>query len=160
MRIRRVLMALLAATFTVTALLASGSAASASGSKLSEQEAASALDAAGIGWLSSGNCVERSNPHCTSYDQINSGTVSGVIALRRASGCPIVISGGTEVGHAPGQKSHYAGYKVDISHDGCVDDYVTGTFTSQAPTFGTAQYVSARGNIYTDEGNHWDVLFQ
>jgi hypothetical protein len=156
MRIRR---ALLVAVLTTTAVLASGSDAFASGGKLTEGEASSALDAAGIGWLSSGNCVERSNPHCTSYEQINSGTVDGVLVLQQASGCSIVISGGTEAGHAPGAKSHSAGYKVDISHDDCIDDYITSAFRSQPPTFGTAQYVSARGNVYTDEGNHWDVLF-
>jgi hypothetical protein len=153
-------LALLAATLTTAAVLSSGSVAFASGSKLTEQEATSVLDAAGIGRLSSGNCGERGNPHCTSYEQINSGTVDGVLALQQASSCSIVISGGTEVGHAPGAKSHSAGYKVDISHDDCIDDYITSTFSSQSPTFGTAQYVSARGNVYTDEGNHWDVLFQ
>ena len=41
----------------------------------------------------------RSNPTCTSYSGILSGTVDGVITLKNASGVSsLVITGGTEVG--------------------------------------------------------------
>jgi hypothetical protein len=42
------------------------------------------------------------NPKCTSYEGILSGTVDSVITLKKASGCDLVITGGTEVGHAGG----------------------------------------------------------
>src|SRR6185312_7893157 len=68
--------------------------------KLTQSQAASQFRAAGVTWSSSGNCTTRSNPTCTSFEQINQSTVSGVITLKHASGCAINITGGTEVGHA------------------------------------------------------------
>ena len=45
----------------------------------------------------------RSNPTCTSYDGILSGTVDGVITLKNASGVSsLIITGGTEVGPRQG----------------------------------------------------------
>jgi hypothetical protein len=44
-----------------------------------------------------------------SLDGIRSGTVDGIITLKRASGASITITGGTEAGHAPGTLSHANG---------------------------------------------------
>jgi hypothetical protein len=128
--------------------------------KLSQSQAASQLRAAGITWSSSGNCTTRSNPTCTSFDQINASTVDGVITLKRASGCAINITGGTEVGHASGTYSHYNGYKVDISHNSCIDNYVHNSFSYIGLRGdGYPQWKSAAGNLYCDEGNHWDITY-
>jgi hypothetical protein len=128
--------------------------------KLSQSQAASQLRAAGITWSSSGNCTTRSNPTCTSFDQINASTVDGVITLKRASGCAINITGGTEVGHASGTYSHYNGYKVDISHNNCIDNYVHNSFSYIGLRGdGYPQWKSAAGNLYCDEGNHWDITY-
>jgi hypothetical protein len=128
--------------------------------KLSQSSAASQLSAAGITWSSSGNCTTRSNAHCTSFDQINSSTVSGVVTLRHASGCAINITGGTEVGHASGTYSHYNGYKVDIAHNSCIDAYVHNSFSYIGLRGdGYPQWKSAAGNLYCDEGNHWDITY-
>jgi len=40
-------------------------------------------------------------------------------------------TGGTETGHASGTCSNYNSYKVDITHDTCVDGAATGTSTTQ-----------------------------
>jgi hypothetical protein len=128
--------------------------------KLSQSQAASQLSAAGITWSSSGNCTTRSNAHCTSFDQINSSTVTGVVTLRHASGCAINITGGTEVGHASGTYSHYNGYKVDIAHNTCIDNYVHNSFSYIGLRGdGYPQWKSAAGNLYCDEGNHWDITY-
>ncbi|AHH95146.1 hypothetical protein [Kutzneria albida] len=128
--------------------------------KLSQSQAASQLSAAGVTWSSSGGCTTRSNPHCTSFDQINSSTVSGVVTLKRASGCAINITGGTEVGHASGTYSHYNGYKVDIAHNSCIDSYVKNSFSYIGLRGdGYPQWKSSAGNLYCDEGNHWDVTY-
>jgi hypothetical protein len=127
--------------------------------KLSQSSAASQLSSAGIGWTSSGGCTTRSNPHCTSFDQINQATVSGVITLHRASGCGITITGGTEVGHASGTYSHYNGYKVDISKSTCLNNYIHNFSYIGLRGDGFPQWQSGSGNVYCDEGSHWDITY-
>lgn len=146
------------ALLTAAALALAAPAAQASGTKMTQSAAASKLSAAGITWSSSGNCTTRSNSTCTSFDQINSGTVDAMVTLKRASGCAINITGGTEVGHASGTYSHYNGYKVDLAHNSCLDGYVHNSFTYIGYRGdGYPQWQAASGNLYCDEGNHWDV---
>jgi hypothetical protein len=141
-------------------LVFTASVAQASGVKLSQSQAASQIRAAGITWSSSGGCTDRYNSHCTSFEQINSGTVNGIITLRNASGCSINITGGTETGHASGTYSHWNGYKLDISHNGCIDSYVHNSFSYIGLRGdGYPQWRSAAGNLYCDEGSHWDITY-
>lgn len=150
---------------TAVAAIAAGSIAVSTGpaaavTKLSQSQAASQLSAAGVTSSSSGGCTTRSNSHCTSYEQINQTTVSGVITLKSASGCALNITGGTEVGHASGTYSHYNGYKVDIAKTTCVTNYVKNSFTYIGLRGdGYPQWKAASGNLYCDEGNHWDVTY-
>jgi hypothetical protein len=128
--------------------------------KVSQASAESQFRAAGVTWSSSGNCSTRSNSTCTSFEQVNQSSVSGIVTLRSASGCAINVTGGTEVGHASGTYSHYNGYKIDISHSSCNDGYITGSFSRIADRGdGAAQYQAASGNIYADEGSHWDITY-
>jgi hypothetical protein len=134
--------------------------AHASGRKLTHAEATAKLRAAGITWSSSGNCSNRNNPSCTSFEQINSGTIDGIITLKRASGCAINITGGTETGHASGTYSHWNGYKVDITPNTCISNYITRNFTYIGLRGdGARMYRSAAGNIYARESSHWDILY-
>ncbi|TDU87720.1 hypothetical protein EV138_1247 [Kribbella voronezhensis] len=128
--------------------------------KMTQSQAASIFSAAGITWSSSGGCTTRSNSTCTSFEQINSTTVYGVRTLKQASGCAINITGGTEVGHASGTYSHYNGYKVDISKYTCIGNYIHNTFTRIANRGdGYPQWQSGAGNLYVDEGSHWDITY-
>jgi hypothetical protein len=146
----------LAALAALVAVSAPASAAT----KLTQAQAASQLSAAGITWSSSGNCTTLSVSTCTSFDQINQSTVTGAITLKRASGCAIHITGGTEVGHASGTYSHYNGYKIDISHNTCIDAYIHNNFTRIANRGdGYPQWQAGSGNLYCDEGSHWDITF-
>ena len=80
--------------------------------------------------------------------------------LGSASGCAINATGGTEVGHASGTYSHYNGYKIDISNYSCIGNYIKNSFTYICLRGdGAPQYRSGAGNIYADEGNHWDILY-
>ncbi len=154
--------ALLVVVGVVGALFAGAGAATAAPAvtKLTQAQAASQLSAAGVTWSSSGGCTTRSNAHCTSFDQINASTVTGVVTLKHASGCALNITGGTEVGHAAGTYSHYNGYKVDISHNSCNDNYVHNSFSYIGLRGdGYPQWKSAAGNLYCDEGNHWDITY-
>jgi hypothetical protein len=128
--------------------------------KLTQAEAASRLSAAGVTWSSSGNCTDRGNSSCTSFSQINDTTVAGVITLKQASGCAINITGGTEVGHAAGTYSHYNGYKVDVRHNSCIDGYVHSAFSRIGNRAdGYPQWQASSGNLYCDEGTHWDIVY-
>ena len=131
--------------------------------KLAQAQAASQLRAAGVAWWSSGGCTTRGNPSCTSFERINRSTVRGVIALRWASNCAITITGGTEVGHgsrARGRHSHYNGYKVDVRHNRCLDRYLHRSFRYLGLRGdGYPQWRTRSGNLYCDEGSHWDVTY-
>jgi hypothetical protein len=128
--------------------------------KLTHAQATSIFRSVGITWSSSGNCSDRNNPTCTSFSQINDSTVYGVRTLKTSSGCAINLTGGTETGHASGTYSHWNGYKVDFSKYTCVGNYIRGNFSRIANRpDGTPQWRSAAGNIYADEGNHWDVTY-
>jgi hypothetical protein len=123
--------------------------------KISHAQAISMLSASGITWSSSGGCSDRNNPTCTSFDQVNLETIQGAQTLKSSSGCGLNVTGGTEVGHADGTYSHYNGYKLDMSKNTCLNNYVLGNFTS----IGGGKWQSPAGNVYYDENNHWDITF-
>ncbi|KAM0324862.1 hypothetical protein ACHAQA_007828 [Verticillium albo-atrum] len=133
---------------------------SAQSQKLSQYEAARRLRAAGITWRSSGGCTLRTNPRCTSFQNIRATTVAGAITLKKACNCGLAITGGTEVGHATGKYSHATGYKLDFSRNAALDRYITRTFKRIANrSDGVPRYKARSGNIYANEGAHWDVVF-
>lgn len=123
--------------------------------KLTHAQATARLRSSGITWSSSGGCSNRNNPTCTSFEQVNLATIQGAQTLRSASGCALNVTGGTETGHASGTYSHWNGYKLDYSLSTCVNNYITGNFTS----IGGNKWRSGSGNIYFREGNHWDVTY-
>ena len=128
--------------------------------KISHSSAASQFRNNGITWSSSGNCSDRYNSSCTSFEQINQSTVSGAITLKKYSGCAINITAGTEVGHASGTYSHWNGYKVDIAKYSCIGNYIKTNFTYMGYISGWGyQWQSGSGNLYTDEGTHWDITY-
>jgi hypothetical protein len=123
--------------------------------KLTHAQATSRLRAAGITWSSSGNCSDRNNPTCTSFSQVNLATIQGAETLKRASGCALNVTGGTETGHASGTYSHWNGYKLDYSLYACVGNYIRNNFAY----IGGNKWRSGSGNIYFLESNHWDVTY-
>lgn len=127
---------------------------------VTQASAAAQFSAAGIGWTSSGGCTDRYTSTCTSFDGIRQATIDGAITLKRASGCGLTITGGTETGHAGGTYSHWNGYKLDFSRTACLTSWVHNTYTYIGQrSDGAAQYRAASGNVYADEGNHWDVTY-
>ncbi|KAF9261182.1 hypothetical protein L218DRAFT_505104 [Marasmius fiardii PR-910] len=128
---------------------------------LTQAEAEALLKPQGITASSSGGCITKSNPSCTSYDGIMNSTVHGVITLKKASGVSsLIITGGTEVGHADGTYSHGNGYKLDIRHSAGLDNYIHNHFTKIANrSDGFRQWKAASGNLYCDELTHWDVTY-
>ncbi|MEU8773847.1 hypothetical protein [Streptomyces sp. NPDC048606] len=149
--------ALLAPGFGV--LTAAGEAHAAG--KISHATATSMFRQSGITWSSSGNCSDRNNPNCTSFEQLNLDTAKAAQTLKSASGCALNITGGTETGHAGGTYSHWNGYKLDFGKASCLNSYIKNTFTpiGARPGDGAPQWKSGSGNVYADEGNHWDVIY-
>ncbi|MGL5910718.1 MAG: hypothetical protein ACRCZP_11995 [Phycicoccus sp.] len=142
----------------VSATTAIGFAAPASA--VSQASAEAQFRAAGITWTSSGGCTTRSNPTCTAFEGLRQTSIDGAKTLKQASGCALNITGGTEVGHAGGTYSHGNGWKLDFSPTSCLTGWVTSTYTYIGVRGdGAALYESASGNVYADEGDHWDVLF-
>ncbi|RBL86781.1 hypothetical protein DDE05_08150 [Streptomyces cavourensis] len=138
----------------------SGGGGGGGSTKLTHAQVSSMFSGAGITWTSTGNCSNRNVSTCTSFEQMRRTTAEGTVALRRASGCAILVTGGTETGHANGTYSHWNGYKVDFSPQSCISNYITRTFTRIGDRGdGAAQYKSASGNVYAREGSHWDVTF-
>ena len=154
--------ALLPLAAAAVGLVALAGPAQASGQKLSNAEALRRLHAVGISVTSTGHCSNRDNPNSTSLDGVLSGTIDGIIGLRRASGCPIVITGGTEAGHGrPGPgRTHWNGYKLDIDPNACVSNYITRHFRyTGVRGDGARMWTSPHGDVYAREGNHWDIVY-
>lgn len=147
---------ILSAVVAVTTVVATALPASA----VTQAAAESAFRAAGITWTSSGGCTNRNVSTCTSFDGLRQASVDGAVTLKRASGCGLTITGGTEVGHASGTYSHSNGYKLDFSRTSCLTSWVHNTYAYQGlRSDGAPLYKAASGNLYADEGNHWDVTF-
>lgn len=119
------------------------------------------LKEAGLRWTSSGGCTNRSVRHCTSLDSVRTGTVERMVRLKKRSGCPVTVTGGTETGHAHGRFSHGNGYKLDIGHNKCIDRYIKkNTKPAGVRSDGARLYRSPSGTVFADEGDHWDILFK
>jgi hypothetical protein len=109
---------------------------------------------------SAGTACGGTPPSCTNVGGMQSATVSQVIALANAcSGCGLVVTGGSEPGHACGTYSHGNGYKVDIRPSSGLDSLLqsltsVGTRTGDGP--GPA-YSDSCGNQYVRESDHWDI---
>ncbi|MEU3530843.1 hypothetical protein AB0E70_04515 [Streptomyces murinus] len=128
--------------------------------KISNATATQMFRDAGITWSSSGGCSDRNNSTCTSFDQLNLTTAQGAVTLKHASGCALNITGGTETGHASGTYSHWNGYKLDYGKNTCVTNYIKNNFTySGLRGDGYPMWTAASGNVYADEGTHWDALY-
>lgn len=128
---------------------------------LSHNLAAGYLKSAGLRYKSTGGCTSRQVRTCTSLASVRTNTIARVIQLKRESGCPIMVTGGTEVGHAPGRYSHGQGYKLDISKNECINRHIGRTHQMVGHRGdGSALYRSASGTIFANESDHWDIMFR
>jgi hypothetical protein len=130
--------------------------------RLPHQQAANRLKHAGLGRRSSGNCVNRHRSTCTSLDRVRLGTLWGIVDLKRRSGCAIVVTGGTETGHAHGPRSHGNGYKIDIEHNRCIDRFIRGKHSGAVRRDGAGihhEYRPSGHIMYANEPSHWDITF-
>lgn len=128
---------------------------------MNQGEVSVLLRVAGLRWISSGHCTHRSNPHCTSFDGLQPTTLDGVLRLRESSRCGLVISGGTERGHALGPFSHAAGYKLDVLPNRCINRFVRKHYRRvHTRGDGSALYWAEDRSLFAREPSHWDITFR
>jgi len=96
----------------------------------------------------------------TNLGGMQEATVNEVIQLKQDCGCSIVVTGGTEAGHASGGYSHATGYKADVGVNPALDNYITNNFAYVGNRLSDRSklYRSPSGGIYARESNHWDIL--
>lgn len=164
--------ALSACVLTAAALFATAPAAAAaiqqriasrmaSAVRMQHRFAEWSLRANGIRWRSNGQCSDRHRIECTSLEGIRWGSLDGLVAFKERSGCPLMVSGGTETGHAKGRFSHWNGYKIDVMPSRCVDQYILRHYRYTRTRGGDeAELYQARsGAVFAQEAGHWDILF-
>lgn len=122
---------------------------------VADARARTTLAQAGIAVWSSGNCRDRHNPRCTSLEGVRASTIEWLIVLQEASGCDLLVTGGTETGHADGTYSHWNGYRIDLNASSCLAGHIRRNFDPQ----GGGIWLAPSGNQYYNEGSHWDVTF-
>jgi hypothetical protein len=130
--------------------------------RLQQPQAVRRLHHAGLRWRSSGHCANRHRHSCTSLESVRLGTLWGVVNLKRRSGCNVVVTGGTEVGHARGAISHGKGYKIDIEHNKCIDRYIRQKRKGRVRGDGARLYYERRPQgytVYANEPSHWDITY-
>ena len=125
------------------------------------------LAAAGVS-VNNDPCPAGSNGQgCTNVGNMREATVQQIINIAEHLGCtaasrstcPVVVTGGTEPGHAPGTYSHANGYKVDLRQTAEVNTYLQSfALTGQrGGDSGGPIHEDTCGNQYVQETNHWDI---
>jgi len=60
-------------------------------------------------------------------------------------------------GHSSGTYSHFNGWKIDITKYTCITNYIHRFSYIGLRGDGAPMYRSGSGNVYADEGSHWDL---
>ena len=129
--------------------------------RLRQPSALGSLRLNGIRLRSTGHCSNRYRPNCTSLEGIRRASIAELITFKRRSHCRIIVSGGTERGHAHGRFSHWNGYKIDVLPNRCINRFITKRYRHIGGRGdGAALYRSRSGAIYANEGSHWDLLYR
>lgn len=136
----------------------------ATGDTLTQAQASQLVAGAGISISSSGGCSDKNNKSCTSLDGVRQNTINGILSFKKLSSTNVVITGGTETGHAAGTYSHGNGYKLDIKDSADVSNYIVQKFKylgERTGDHGGPSYQDPAGNIYVLERglNHFDITF-
>lgn len=174
-RTSRMIGLVMAMVVMLAAVVVSAPPTQASGVRLTHTQAVSKLIVGDVLWTSTDNCDSRYISTCTSFDGIWSGTIDGVVNFRKGSTCPVIVTGGTEVGHETAfgyPYTHEQGYKIDIKRTDCVTNFITRYFTyagiralvqkdKYGNTYQAKMWKNSRGDVYADEwwANHWDILY-
>ncbi len=98
---------------------------------------------------------------CTNVGNMRPNTVAQVIGIKTScKGCVVTVTGGSEAGHASGDLSHGAGYKVDLRLEPTLNTYLQSMESIGKRTgdsLGDAYTDKCRNNQYVKESSHWDI---
>lgn len=96
---------------------------------------------------------------CTNVGGMLPSTVTQVITIKQRCNCSVVVTGGSEAGHAQGTYSHGAGYKVDLGLNSGLNTFLQQlTLTGQrGGDSGGPIRKDSCGNEYVQESSHWDI---
>jgi hypothetical protein len=111
--------------------------------------------------LSEKNISINKLPPATQVAGLTEDTIQDLISFQEAYESELVITGGSESGHAPGIASHGSGQKVDLRLNASLDEYIRTTFTpfNSSRTDVSEAYTDEKGNYYYLENDHWDVCY-
>ncbi|HFC76709.1 MAG TPA: hypothetical protein ENJ27_00575 [Candidatus Moranbacteria bacterium] len=104
-------------------------------------------------------CTSGQVSGCTNVGGLRDDTLQGVVDLANNSEAPVVITGGSEGGHASGTYSHANGYKVDIRTGFTVDNYITNNYQNIGVRSDGATVYKDGNNYYARENDHWDICY-
>ncbi|MGW8847808.1 hypothetical protein ACWGNE_08500 [Streptomyces xiamenensis] len=129
--------------------------------KISHERAVEMFEEVGITWSSVGNCSDREDQACTSFEELNWDTARAAQVLKLRSGCDINIVGGTERGHPSEPYSHAEGFRLDYSFNSCLEDFVVNNyrFIENRPDDDVPRYWTGMGNYFTQMSDHWEGLY-
>jgi hypothetical protein len=156
-----------------------GGSGTTSGNTTGENEARSILASNGIS-VNKQPCPSGASTGCTDLDGIRKEAIDGATELKEDCNCNVVVTGGTEAGHASGIYSHTNGYKLDFRKDAGLNEYIRGEYDieknfsdpqsacggaggswgggSCRRSDGSQIYIDPEsGAIYAEEHDHWDV---
>lgn len=128
-----------------------GSGTTPKGPIYTDAEARAALAAAGIN-------VNATQPQ-TSLEGIQQSVIDEAIALHRACGCDVTITGGTET-NAGHSTAHLEGYKLDYGLNEGLSNYIQNNGTYIGTRSDGARQYQIGNAVYARESNHWDALYQ
>lgn len=95
---------------------------------------------------------------CTNLNNLGQAAITGLINLRQSCNCTVVVTGGTEGGHA----SHGPNLPiVDVRKNSSLNTYIAnnGERTNASCGLASAPKFNLNGSTYVDEGNHWHVCY-
>lgn len=152
----------------VTVVPSRGGSAALPASTATGDEAAvrAQLAAAGIS-INHSACGANSNGKgCTNVGGMQQATIQQLIALNRSCNgkCGIIVTGGSEPGHADGAYSHGNGYKIDMGLGTSLDSiigqqkYYSGQRTGDGPGPGYTDKCGQNQYVKESAPPHWDIV--
>ena len=103
--------------------------------------------------INNGPCVGGQTKGCTNVAGLPMSAINVVKNLASASGQNVVITGGTEGGHATHKPSAPI---FDLRRSAAIDKYIQQNSTQSAVSFWPCRYL-LNGFWWTNEGDHWHV---